>query len=253
MLYLDGWGGVPHLVRSPTRTPPPPPPGRAVEAVGLAPAGQGGAWVERTYQQLFASEAGQQQQQPQRRVLPVNTHGGLLGFGAPWEVPAMHSLIEAVEQLRGEASGRQVRGRCPASWLNAVCRWGLRCTMRQRRTHVAGSTSLQKRASEPSQTQGRPLLAWRAAPRSPHRAPRRSPMPRARWSTATAASSAHPRWSSLRGTGRRLAVVLGAAAAAAASSEPRWQCFFAGGVAMLTVHSSNVWESVVRSCERRGV
>jgi hypothetical protein len=22
-------------------------------------------------------------------ILPVNTHGGLLGFGAPWEVPAM--------------------------------------------------------------------------------------------------------------------------------------------------------------------
>ena len=43
-------------------------------------------------------------------VFRVNTHGGLLGFGAPWEVPAMHSLIEAVAQLRGEAVGRQVAG-----------------------------------------------------------------------------------------------------------------------------------------------
>jgi acetyl-CoA acetyltransferase len=48
--------------------------------------------------------------QVKRRVLPVNTHGGLLGFGAPWEVPAMYSVIEAVRQLRGEAEDRQVMG-----------------------------------------------------------------------------------------------------------------------------------------------
>jgi hypothetical protein len=61
---------------------------------------------------------------------PVNTHGGLLAFGAPWEVlessdlfiyllllltgrfgqaPAMYNVIEAVEQLRGRAGSRQVR------------------------------------------------------------------------------------------------------------------------------------------------
>ena len=40
---------------------------------------------------------------------PVNTHGGLLAFGAPWEVPAMYSLIEAVEQLSGSAGRRQLR------------------------------------------------------------------------------------------------------------------------------------------------
>ncbi len=39
-----------------------------------------------------------------------NTHGGLLGQGAPWEAPAMYSLVEAVEQLRGKATGRQVEG-----------------------------------------------------------------------------------------------------------------------------------------------
>jgi acetyl-CoA acetyltransferase len=42
-------------------------------------------------------------------VWPVNTHGGLLGYGAPWEVPAMISLVEAVAQLRGEAVRRQVQ------------------------------------------------------------------------------------------------------------------------------------------------
>lgn len=90
---------------------------RAVEAVGLAPAGGGGAWVERWYRRLFEGEAGEGVARPGgvggRRgagaaALPVNTHGGLLGFGAPWEVPAMQSLAEAVAQLRGEAHGRQV-------------------------------------------------------------------------------------------------------------------------------------------------
>lgn len=43
-------------------------------------------------------------------ILPVNTHGGLLSFGAPWETPAMYNIIEAVEQLNGTAHGRQVKG-----------------------------------------------------------------------------------------------------------------------------------------------
>jgi len=38
----------------------------------------------------------------------VNTHGGLLGFGAPWEVPAMYNIIEAIQQLRGKAGNRQI-------------------------------------------------------------------------------------------------------------------------------------------------
>lgn len=42
-------------------------------------------------------------------ILPVNTHGGLLSFGAPWETPAMYNIIEAVEQLNGTAYGRQVK------------------------------------------------------------------------------------------------------------------------------------------------
>lgn len=39
---------------------------------------------------------------------PINTHGGLLAFGAPWEVPAMYNIIEAVHQLNGQAGSRQV-------------------------------------------------------------------------------------------------------------------------------------------------
>ena len=41
-------------------------------------------------------------------ILPVNTHGGLLSFGAPWETPAMYNIIEAVAQLTGTAESRQV-------------------------------------------------------------------------------------------------------------------------------------------------
>ena len=39
---------------------------------------------------------------------PINTHGGLLSFGAPWETPAIYSAIEAVAQLTGTAGDRQV-------------------------------------------------------------------------------------------------------------------------------------------------
>jgi acetyl-CoA acetyltransferase len=120
---------------------------RALEAVGLADTGRGGDYVEQVYYQLFkqghaaskptataSTVAGhgaavkhpgtgiggadgleaaptRPEMGPLRGgVFRVNTHGGLLGFGAPWEVPAMHSLIEAVAQLRGEAVGRQVPG-----------------------------------------------------------------------------------------------------------------------------------------------
>ncbi len=41
-------------------------------------------------------------------ILPINTHGGLLSFGAPWETPAMYNVIEAVAQLTGTARNRQV-------------------------------------------------------------------------------------------------------------------------------------------------
>jgi acetyl-CoA acetyltransferase len=110
---------------------------RAVEAVGLAAQGQGGAYIQQQYNRLLGPlEQRQQQKQAAAAagrssvgssnsssssqhpgggsssspVWPVNTHGGLLGQGAPWEVPAMLSLVEAVAQLRGEAAGREVTG-----------------------------------------------------------------------------------------------------------------------------------------------
>ena len=67
---------------------------KAVEAIGLAAPGCGGQWVEEKYQH---SERQGGILSPQD--FPVNTHGGLLAFGAPWETPAMHSIVEAVMQL----------------------------------------------------------------------------------------------------------------------------------------------------------
>jgi acetyl-CoA acetyltransferase len=43
-------------------------------------------------------------------TLPVNTHGGLMHFGAPWELPALYGVGEAVLQLTGRAGDRQVQG-----------------------------------------------------------------------------------------------------------------------------------------------
>ena len=67
---------------------------KAIEAVGLAAPGCGGQWVEEKYLQ---SERQGGVLSPQD--FPVNTHGGLLSFGAPWETPAMHSIVEAVMHL----------------------------------------------------------------------------------------------------------------------------------------------------------
>lgn len=76
---------------------------RAVAACGLCPKGQAGHWVEDMYD-LTSSDLDYSPDE-----FPVNTHGGLLAFGAPWEVPAMYNIIEACDQLAGEAEGRQVR------------------------------------------------------------------------------------------------------------------------------------------------
>jgi acetyl-CoA acetyltransferase len=84
--------------------------------VGLAPRGQGGRYVEDAYDRLLGASSSSQasgqalRRQPPGSSFPVNTHGGLLGQGAPWEAPALFSLVEAVAQLRGEAEGRQVAG-----------------------------------------------------------------------------------------------------------------------------------------------
>eukprot|EP00884_Botryococcus_braunii_P009877 jgi/Botrbrau1/18891/Bobra.177_2s0049.1 len=80
---------------------------RAIESVGLAPKGGGGAFLQSWYQKLIDPGAASVAAQ---NTFPVNTHGGLLGFGAPWEVPAFYNVIEMVAQLRGNAGGRQVAG-----------------------------------------------------------------------------------------------------------------------------------------------
>ena len=72
---------------------------RALEGVGLAPPGGGGG---RLVEQWYINEGA---------VLPLNTHGGLLGQGAPWEAPALFSLAEAFEQMSGHADSRQLGGR----------------------------------------------------------------------------------------------------------------------------------------------
>ncbi|PJE51076.1 MAG: hypothetical protein COV29_02265 [Candidatus Yanofskybacteria bacterium CG10_big_fil_rev_8_21_14_0_10_36_16] len=71
-----------------------------LEDAGLVPVGLGGQWIEEFYDNYTEMSAPDD--------FPVNTHGGLLSFGAPWEAPAMFSIIEAVEQIRGVAKGRQV-------------------------------------------------------------------------------------------------------------------------------------------------
>lgn len=76
---------------------------RALEAVGKASKGRGGALVEEMYE-LSMKNGGKLSP----NQFPVNTHGGLLSFGAPWETPAMYNTIEAVAQLNGQATGRQV-------------------------------------------------------------------------------------------------------------------------------------------------
>ena len=77
---------------------------RAVEAVGLASRGGGGAWVQDMY------NATSETYRPHE--FQVNTHGGLLALGAPWEVPAMYSIIEALRQLEGSASESQQLQSC---------------------------------------------------------------------------------------------------------------------------------------------
>lgn len=93
---------------------------RAIEAVGLAEKGRGGDYIDSVYEVLRTQIENPQIESPlsqgadrakklkPQQVFPVNTHGGLMAFGAPWEVPAMYNVIEAVRQLRHEAGYRQV-------------------------------------------------------------------------------------------------------------------------------------------------
>ncbi|KAJ3221674.1 hypothetical protein HDU81_010393, partial [Chytriomyces hyalinus] len=80
---------------------------RAVEAVGLCGKGKGGLYIEHKYQEILFNMANDPNFNPQE-VFPINTHGGLQAFGAPWEVPAMYNIIEAFYQLTNTAGDRQV-------------------------------------------------------------------------------------------------------------------------------------------------
>ncbi|KAI9330002.1 hypothetical protein BDR26DRAFT_912625 [Obelidium mucronatum] len=81
---------------------------RAVEAVGLCGKGQGGLYIEHKYNEIQYRLAQNPNFLPQQ-VFPINTHGGLQAFGAPWEVPAMYNIIEAFHQLSNTAGSRQVQ------------------------------------------------------------------------------------------------------------------------------------------------
>jgi acetyl-CoA acetyltransferase len=80
---------------------------RACEAVGKAQKGKGGAFVEDVYRAALQNGG-----KIDPNIFPINTHGGLLSFGAPWEVPAMFNTIEAVAQLNGTAGPSRQIDRC---------------------------------------------------------------------------------------------------------------------------------------------
>ncbi|CAD7939452.1 unnamed protein product [Amoebophrya sp. A120] len=107
---------------------------KALEAAGVAPAGKAGDLLQGLHDEfapvLFSAE---HHSLPQlhgegrsladidpaayRRFLekfPINTHGGLLAFGAPWEVPAAFNVVEAVRHLRQAAMATTSSG-VPAS------------------------------------------------------------------------------------------------------------------------------------------
>ena len=72
----------------------------SLEQVGLCGYGKGGEWVTRACQRLREG-----------KKVNVNTHGGLLGAGAPWEAPAMFTIVEAVDQILGRCPpDRQIDG-----------------------------------------------------------------------------------------------------------------------------------------------
>ncbi len=66
-----------------------------IEDAGLCPPGGFGRWL-REHDLSFIGNA------------PLNTHGGQIGFGQPDLAGGMTHVIEAVRQLRGSASGRQI-------------------------------------------------------------------------------------------------------------------------------------------------
>lgn len=64
---------------------------RGLEAAGLCPKGKAGAFIEHEYYRMMqAIDSGEEKQLlADRTFFPVNTHGGLLCYGAPWEVRSL--------------------------------------------------------------------------------------------------------------------------------------------------------------------
>jgi len=75
---------------------------RAIEAVGLTSKGNGGQYIESIYKDMLSNN-----NKIDICKFPVNTHGGLLAFGAPWEVPAMYNIIEAVDQISNKCTNNR--------------------------------------------------------------------------------------------------------------------------------------------------
>lgn len=75
-----------------------------LEDVGFCPKGEGGSFVA----EMDTSPTGK---------LPLNTHGGELSFGQAGHSGGMSFVVEAVQQLRGEAGQRQVPN-CELAFIN---------------------------------------------------------------------------------------------------------------------------------------
>lgn len=75
-----------------------------LEDAGFCAKGQGGPFIE-AHDLTWKGD------------FPVNTHGGQLSFGQPGLAGGMSHITEAVRQLRGEATGRQVRD-CELAYVN---------------------------------------------------------------------------------------------------------------------------------------
>lgn len=70
---------------------------KTLEGLGFCEQGDGGPFVERTDFSIDGE-------------LPINTGGGLLSIGQPRLGAGYIPIVEAVRQLRGEATGRQISG-----------------------------------------------------------------------------------------------------------------------------------------------
>ena len=68
------------------------------EALGFAAPGQGVSLIKNGTTALDGA-------------LPVNTGGGLIGFGHPVGATGVKQVLEVVKQLRGEAGAYQVKGK----------------------------------------------------------------------------------------------------------------------------------------------